>query len=327
MQEKLLDVLCEPITGAELRLSVQEMRGEEIWEGSLQSVATDKRYPIRAGIPRFVDEDGYTESFGFQWNRFSKVQLDSANGATYSRTRFEEEVGWSRGQLEGEWGLDGGCGCGRFAEIAAELGADVVALDYSSAVDAAAANLRPHRNVHCVQGDILRPPIKSRSLAFAYSIGVLQHTPDSNRALKSIINLLAPGGKFALTIYARRWYTFLYSKYLVRPLTQRLSSARLLWAIEKLMPWLFPLTDMLFPVPVVGKVAQFMIPVANYVHKTEFSREERYEEAILDTFDMLSPAYDRPLSSDQVSRALQSMGVRDFVFRTKVPVNVVGEVA
>ena len=37
---------------------------------------------------------------------------------------------------EGKWVLDAGCGMGRFAEIALKIGAQVVALDYSNAVDA-----------------------------------------------------------------------------------------------------------------------------------------------------------------------------------------------
>jgi SAM-dependent methyltransferase len=326
MKPDLLDVLCEPDTGAPLELSVSERRDGEIWEGSLRSVATSKEYRIRSGIPRFVPDDNYATSFGLQWNRFSQVQLDSATGARYSHRRFGQEVGWTRCQAEGQWMLDGGCGCGRFAEVAAELGAKVIAFDYSSAVDTAATNLRSQPNVYYVQGDLLHPPLKTQSLAFAYSIGVLQHTPNPSAALASLIRLLQPGGAFAVTIYGRRWYTPLYSKYLVRPLTRRLSPPTLLRAVETSMPILFPMTDALFRVPALGKVAQFMIPVANYVDKSDFTREQRYQEAVLDTFDMLSPAFDLPMTATQVQSVLENMGVHDFRFRTTTPINVVGSV-
>ncbi len=31
----------------------------------------DTIVPIRAGIPRFVPDDAYVESFGYQWNKFN----------------------------------------------------------------------------------------------------------------------------------------------------------------------------------------------------------------------------------------------------------------
>jgi SAM-dependent methyltransferase len=324
MKEALLRILCEPVTGADLELLASEERKGEIWQGRLRSVVTGKEYPIRAGIPRFVDNDGYTASFGLQWNRYSRIQLDSTNGASYSRRRFEREVGWSERQLAGQWVLDAGCGCGRFAEIAAQFGAEVVAMDYSTAVDAAARNLGMHPNVHFVQGDLLEPPVRPGSLAFAYSLGVFQHTADSRASMTAVLRLLMPGGQFAFTIYGRRWYTRLYGKYLLRKITRGMPPAVLLGGIEACMPVMFPLTHALFSVPVFGKFAQFAIPVANYVKKTDFSRAQRYQEAILDTFDMLSPAFDNPMTAAEAQSVLEGAGVREFSFLRTVPINLVG---
>src|SRR5205814_6750829 len=119
------------------------------------------------------------------------------------------------------WVLDAGCGAGRFAEVAAARGANLVALDMSSAVDAAAKTLAPFSNVDVVQGSILDPPLKRHSMAFAYCIGVAQHTPDPPRAVSQVIGTVRPGGRFAFSIYARRPWTKLNAKYLVRPLTRR----------------------------------------------------------------------------------------------------------
>ena len=76
--------------------------------------------------------------------------------------------------------------------------------------------------------------------------------------------------------------------------------------------------------PVLGRLAQFVIPVATYVGQSELSDEQRYREAILDTFDMLSPRYDSPMTADEVGRVLRDVGARDWSFRTRVPINVVG---
>ena len=41
-------------------------------------------YQIVDGIPRFVPDDNYAQSFGFQWNAHEKTQLDSYTGRPIS---------------------------------------------------------------------------------------------------------------------------------------------------------------------------------------------------------------------------------------------------
>lgn len=312
MNERLLERLREPGTGARL----------ELRNGSLVSAASGRSYEIVRGIPRFVPADGYSRSFGLQWERFRRTQLDSATGAPYSRRRFDSETGWE--DLDGEWVLDAGCGAGRFSEIAAERGAHVVALDNSAAVDAAAQNLAAHPNVDLVQGDLADPPFAPASFDRVFSIGVLQHTPDPYATLASVLSLCRPGGRFAITAYGRRWYTPLNAKYLVRPFTRRLPPDRLLRLIEAAMPVLFPVTDRLFRLPVVGRAAGFAIPAANYVDNEEFTREQRYAEAVLDTFDMLAPRHDHPLRAERVEAVLRSAGVSSYELGSTAPIRLTG---
>ena len=304
MHRKLLDVLADPATGD--RLTVVDDPGDDwIEDGELTS-SSGSRYPIVRGIPRFVAE-GYTESFGLQWNRFAKVQLDSRNGGSYSKDRFDGELGWSTTDLSGKWVVDAGCGSGRFAEVAAGYGAEVIAVDLSSAVDACAENLRHLPNVHVVQADITRLPLRPEEISFLYSIGVIQHTPDPRVTARRLVEFLPPGARFGFTIYGRRPWTKLYGKYLLRPVTRRLPPARLLRLVEGAMPVLFPVTSVLFPLPVVGKVVQFVLPVGNYPSQTDLPRSVRYDQAVLDTFDMLAPRYDQPMTADEVRGAIQDL--------------------
>ncbi len=322
MHERLLERLREPGSGATLELHADETDGERIRTGRLTSTTSGRAYDIVRGIPRFVPAEGYSRSFGLQWERFRQTQLDSATGAPYSRRRFDTETGWDR--LDGDWVLDAGCGAGRFAEIAASRGAHLVALDSSTAVDAAAENLAAHPNVDVVQGDLANPPFAPAGFDRVFSIGVLQHTPDPYATLASALSLCRPDGRFAITAYGRHWYTPLNAKYLVRPLTRRLAPDRLLRLIERAMPLLFPLTDRLFRLPVVGKAAGFAIPVANYVDRHEFTREQRYAEAVLDTFDMLAPRHDQPLRAERVEAVLRSIGVSSYELASTAPIRLTG---
>lgn len=165
----------------------------EIMEGWLVSEDGQHRYPIRNGIPRFVPKSNYADNFGMQWNHFAKTQLDSHSGHPISAERFWKATDWNADEMKDCWVLDAGCGSGRFAEIALSTGAQVVALDYSSAVDACYANLRHHPNLHVVQGDIYAMPFALESFPFIYSLGVLQHTPDVAEAFAALPPLVGGG--------------------------------------------------------------------------------------------------------------------------------------
>jgi uncharacterized protein YbaR (Trm112 family) len=158
MHPELLEILRCPQTGRRLVLEQSEYRRERIYSGRLVSEGGEHRYAIRDFIPRFVPESNYTDNFGMQWNKFRRTQLDSYSGHPISANRFWRATGWRPANLFGQWVLDAGCGAGRFAEVALQAGAKVIALDYSSAVDACYANLNHHPNLHVVQGDIYALP-------------------------------------------------------------------------------------------------------------------------------------------------------------------------
>lgn len=68
----------------------------------------------------------------------------------------------------------------------------------------------------------------------------------------------------------------------------------------------------------------FLIPVANYVNEKQLTERDRYEWAILDTFDMLSPYYDQPMTESKAAAALADVEIK--VMRTSQPgLNLVGQ--
>jgi 2-polyprenyl-3-methyl-5-hydroxy-6-metoxy-1,4-benzoquinol methylase/uncharacterized protein YbaR (Trm112 family) len=321
MNRKLLEILVCPKCAGGLDLTPSTT--DEVREGQLSCRDCTVRFPISNGIPRFVPVDNYAASFGYQWNRFRKEQLDSYNGTTLSVDRFWSETGWDREELKGKWVLDAGCGAGRFLEVASSTESEVVGIDISSAVDAAASSLERRENVHLIQASIYELPFRDETFDFVYSIGVIQHTPDPAASLQAVASKLKRGGKFSVTIYPRKPWTKLFSKYWIRPITKRMKKERLLSMIEKAMPVMFRITDVLFRLPLVGRVFMFTIPVANYVHEKQLSRDQRYAWAILDTFDMLSPYYDQPMTEKEARSALERSALS--LSRTKDPsLNLIG---
>jgi hypothetical protein len=59
----------------------------------------------------------------------------------------------------------------------------------------------------------------------------------------------------------------------------------------------------------MGRPLRFVIPVANYVENRQMNLRQRYRWALMDTFDMLAPAYDKPLTQAEVEAVLECAGV------------------
>lgn len=231
MRLELLDVLACPgcrrneldLEGARLDRS---SRPAELAAGVLSCATCRRTYPVLDGIPRLLPDSwqehrerlppglarrervdrveirrfrsmhGSTrDSFGFEWARHPASRREE------SRDFFRRTTGLDEASLGGRRVLDAGCGMGRYLEVAAELGADVVGLDLSRAVERAARETARPGRVQLVQGDILAPPFAPESFDVVYSIGALHHTADTHDAFRALLPLVRPGGRIAVWVY------------------------------------------------------------------------------------------------------------------------------
>jgi SAM-dependent methyltransferase len=177
----------------------------------------------------------------------------------------------------------------------------VVAVDYSSAVDACRANL-PHERLHVLQGDIYALPFAPGSFDYVYSLGVVQHTPDVERAVKALAAPLKPGGELVVDVYQKHWKGWLHPRVWLRPMTTRMDGAKLFGIVERTAPALLRVSSAVGRIPAVGPVLRRFVPVANYEGQLPLTSVQLEEWAILDTYDWLAPRFDQP----QTAAALQS---------------------
>src|ERR1700733_11000330 len=304
MHAEILEILRCPQTARRLSLQSADYCDGRVRSGWLVVEDSDHRYPIREFIPRFALESNYADNFGMQWNKFRQTQLDSYSGQPISASRFWKSTGWQSADMVDRWVLDVGCGAGRFAEVALAAGAKVVALDYSSAVDACYANLRHHPNLHVVQGDIYALPFVKGFFPFVYSLGVLQHTPDVAAAFAALPPMLCGGGQLCVDFYGRTFGTMLHAKYLLRPITKRVPPQKLFRLLQSAVPLMLPISRCVGRIPTIGRLLKRAIPVTYYAGEYPLSVHQLNEWALLDTFDMLAPEYDNPQTSTTVRQWL-----------------------
>ena len=156
----------------------------------------ERVFPAPRGVARFVGPQNYANSFGFQWHRYDRTQLDNEE-IKEAEVHFRMKTGFRPEDLKGKWVLDVGCGMGRFAEVATRWGAQVIGVDLSAAAEVAARNLAA-RDFTALQADVFFLPFAPESFDYIYSIGVLHHTPDCEKAVKVLPQYLKPGGRMAI---------------------------------------------------------------------------------------------------------------------------------
>ncbi len=262
-----------------------------------------RKYPRAKGVFRFVDAQEYAGSFGFQWHVHARTQLDT-NESKRSERAFRRRTGFTPEDLAGKLVLDVGCGMGRFADVATRWGAHVVGVDLSLAAEVAARNLAG-REATIFQADVFKLPFAPESFDFIYSIGVLHHTPDCERAFKMLPGLLKPEGRIAIWLYSayNNWYKM---SDVYRKVTRRMSPKTLHRLCYGVVP-LYGIHRVLKKIPLVGRPAsgalKYMIPMA-------FHEDPRWR--ILDTFDWYSPWYQSKHTYEEVFRWFESCGLEDL---------------
>src|SRR5713226_5675062 len=145
----------------------------------------------------------------------------------YPTTGDLQKIDGSR--LAGKTVLDVGCGMGKYLGVVSDYAGTVIGLDLSDALVRARAVVKDRANVHLVQGNILAPPLQPGFVDFAYSLGVLHHTPDTHAAFLSAAALVKPGGQLAVWLYPREKEPSAYADRIhwiqddvIRPITCRL---------------------------------------------------------------------------------------------------------
>jgi SAM-dependent methyltransferase len=255
---------------------------------ALECVACGATYPVRGGVPRLAGE-AYVASFGRQWNRYDVARPEE------DEATFRVKTGLDPRDLAGKLVLDAGCGGGRYARLLGGHGARVVGVDLSAAVEKAAALCADLPEVSIVQADLLDLPLAEGAFDFAFSIGVLHHSPDPRRAFAQVAARVRPGGRLAVWLYRRNTPPQEWLNAALRAVTTRISPR----ALEPICAGL----GVLGGVPVLNRTLN---KVAN------FSNHPDWTLRVCDNFDWYAPRYQSHHTAEELSRWFAEEGFDDL---------------
>ena len=296
MKRSLLRLLASPCCAAELEAELK-WEGDEAESGELRCRACAKSYPVLEGVPRLFQASGLEsgvvktrERFAWEWDRYPGSLLED-------KPLFLEETQLDENVLPGKLVLDVGCGMGRYAAVAHELGAEMVAFDLSDACLRLTSRSRASTRLHVVQGDIHHPPFKKGLFDVIYSQGVLHHTSDTRIAFDRAAELVKPGGLLTVWLYGKAGR---FSEFATNPLKEGRQGLaqyrRLAWAVVGLRHLVSDLIRA-FTVRLPLRAAYALcyplawlgaLPAVKYL---TFSVHRDFQVRLIENFDWISPPY------------------------------------
>jgi 2-polyprenyl-3-methyl-5-hydroxy-6-metoxy-1,4-benzoquinol methylase len=266
-------------------------------------------FPVVNEIPRFVPADNYASAFGLQWNTFAKTQLDSHTQLDITLERLERCLGFPVGGLKNKTVLEVGCGAGRFTELLVKSGAFVHSIDLSHAVDANRLNIGDQPNYRIAQAGAYEIPFPDDVFDVVICLGVIQHTPSTEKTIASLWKKVKPGGLLVIDHYRWRLAYFSNLRFVYREFFRKMKPQNSQRIINKLVDIFFPLHWAFRNNKVLYWLLIRFTPLFEYVREfPQLSKEAHKEWCRMDTYDGLTDYYKHLRTPARIKSELEKLG-------------------
>lgn len=271
---------------------------------------------VQEQITQNIDE-ATVKSFGEEWNTF--YEFDEEEIQRIGDSYFDIVT---PAMLSPEMrAADFGCGTGRWSKYIHEKVAVVAAIDPSDAINAARELLKDVPNVHLFKTSIDKLPFPDGYFDFAFSLGVLHHIPDTQKALNNCVAKLRKGGYFLLYLYydlENRGFLFkslFFLSNLLRRMISRFPSWLKKFSCNMMAVFLY------MPFVLLSRGLRFLGVSQRIRSRIPLNIYEKASFYIIrnDALDRFGTPLEKRFSKEEIRQMMLTSGLTDIVFSEKAP--------
>jgi len=259
------------------------------------------------------------KDFGLEWNRFNQSEKNFKFEESYSIFKKYFDIFPFENINNNSIGMDLGCGSGRWAKYISPSVKKLILVDPSeAAIKIAKKNLANFDNLIFYCKDVDSLPIENNSLDFVYSLGVLHHIPDTQRAIMEISTKLKKNAPLLLYLY--------YS------LDNRSFIYRLIWRVSNIMRIIISnlpnklkniICDFLsitvyFPMARLSLFLDFM-NINNDFLPLSFYKDKSIYTMRTDCLDRFGTKLERRFSLKQIKKMMKDSGFKNIINSNNEP--------
>jgi ubiquinone/menaquinone biosynthesis C-methylase UbiE len=276
----------------------------------LQTITTtNKEIAVFSNDGENIDLD-VVETFGDEWLKFKKFPEADLIKLTNEYFDILDEKMINKNT----YGIDIGCGTGRWTKCLSSRIGFMEAIDPSNAVLAADKLLSDTKNVRITQASTENIPFDDETFDFAMSIGVLHHIPDTRKAMMDCVKKVKKGGYFYTYLYynfdnkSRSFKFIFWLSNLVRLVVCKFSPTIKRFTCEILAIVLY------MPLILVSRFFKFIglqklskkIPLNDYADKSFFIIRN-------DALDRFGTKLEQRFSKNEIIEMMEKSGLVDIV--------------
>jgi len=257
------------------------------------------------------------ESFGLEWNAFNSFddsELENI-GNEYFDIINETHINASSNVL------DVGCGTGRWSRYIAGKVAHVEAIDPSDAVRNAVQFNSEIKNIRITQAGVDSIPFEDESFDLVFSLGVLHHIPDTQKAMLNCVEKVKKGGHFLVYLY----YDLDNRGFLFKALFRfsnlfRRGICKLPFGLKKAVCNTIAFLVYL-PLARTGTAFKRLLPRSTFYEKIPlfYYHNKSFHIMKNDALDRFGTPLEQRFTKHEIQEMMTRCGLSEIVFSTKTP--------
>lgn len=256
-------------------------------------------------------------SFGEEWKAFHKFDDKELNriGDQYFDIVTPNMYG------KDKTAADFGCGTGRWTKYFSDKVGSIAAIDPSDAIFTAAVVLEKTANAHLYKTSIDNLPFPDNFFDFGFSLGVLHHIPDTEKAMQACVKKVKPGGHFLVYLYYNfdnrgKFFRFIYwLSNLIRLVVSKMPGALKRFTCDILAVLLY------MPFVLLCRFLRLIGVPEKFRQKVPLQIYERASFYIIrnDALDRFGTPLEQRFTREQITRMMSNSGLTDIQFSPNAP--------